>query len=101
MSDLVRLIATFGSDECNHAGASYKVTPWNTVLVPPDAVPALTKTGGFYVAGAAESLLRHSTLAECYESAWALPRGKTRSTLLAILSSQNQMNHLVQSLSFS
>jgi hypothetical protein len=101
MSDLVRLIATFGSDECNHAGASYRVTPWNTVLVPPDAVPALTKTGGFFVAGRSESLLRHSTLAECYEAAWALPKGKVRSTLLAILSSPNSMNLLVQSIAFS
>jgi hypothetical protein len=101
VSDLVRLIATFGSDECNHAGASYKVSPWNTVCVPPDAVPALTKTGGFYIAGAAESLLRHSTLAECYEAAWSLPPSKARSTLLAILESPNSLNHPVQSIAFS
>ena len=100
MTDLVRLIATCGSDECNHAGVSYRVTPWNTVCVHPDAVPALTKTGGFYIAGRSESLLRHSTIAECYEAAWALPRGKVRDTLLAILRSPSRMSHLTQSLLF-
>jgi hypothetical protein len=101
VTDLVRLIATFGSDEVNHNCVSYRVTPWGTVLVHPDAVPALTKTGGFFVAGRSESLLHHSTIGEVYEAAWALPRGKTRSTLLAILSSPNSMNLLIQSLQFS
>jgi hypothetical protein len=99
--DLVRLISTCNSDECNHAGVAYKVTSWNTVLVHPDAVPSLIKTGGFYVAGTAESLIRHSTLSECYEACWALPPSKERSTLLAILQSPNSLAHLCQSISFS
>jgi hypothetical protein len=101
MTDLVRLISTHGADEVNHAGVSFRVTPWNTILVHPDAVPSLLKVGGFYKAGASESLIRHSTISECYEAAWALPRGKVRSTLLAILSSPNSMNLLIQSLQFS
>jgi hypothetical protein len=46
-------------------------------------------------------LIRHSTLSEVYEAAWALPKGKVRDTLMAILSSPNSMSHLTQSISFT
>jgi hypothetical protein len=99
--DLVRLISTCGADEVNHGGESFRVTPWNTILVPHDAVSSLTHGAGFYVAGRAETLQRHSTLSECYEACWALPPSKERDTLLAILESPNSMAHLCQSISFS
>jgi hypothetical protein len=99
MSDLIRLISTRGSDEVNHAGVSYRVTQWNTVVVPADAVPSLTNGAGFYIADDYEELLRHSTIDELYEAAWALPLGKARSTLLAILRSPNSLSHLTQSIS--
>jgi hypothetical protein len=101
MSELVRMVSHQGASEANHAGVSYLVTPWDTILVHPDAVASLQKTGGFTIAARAESLIRHSTLSEVYEAAWALPRSKARSTLLEILKSPNSMNHLTQSISFS
>jgi hypothetical protein len=101
MTDLVRMISHQGSDEVNHAGVSYRVTPWDTILVHQDAIAPLQKTGGFTIATEADELLRHSTIGECYEAAWALPKGKVRDTLLAILKSPNSMNHLIQSIAFS
>ena len=83
--DLVRMISHQGCTEVNHGGVSYLVTPWNTALVHPDAVQPLTKLGGFTIATEAEPLTRNSTLDECFEAAWALPKSKTRSTLLMIL----------------
>jgi hypothetical protein len=95
--DLVRLISHQGADEVNHAGTSYRVTPWNTVLVHPDAVAPLQKTGGFTIAAEADELIRHSTLSEVHEAVWALPKGRVRSTLLALLTNTNLMNYVVQS----
>jgi hypothetical protein len=81
--DRVRLIATRETTEINHAGVSYPVTPWSTVVVPADAVASLLKTGGCYIASdEGEALLRHSTLHEIYEAAWALPKGQVRDGLL-------------------
>ena len=87
--DLVRMISHQGATEVNHAGVSYLVTPWDTILVHQDAIESLQKTGGFTVATEADELLRHSTLSEVYEAAWALPKGKARDTMLAILQSPN------------
>jgi hypothetical protein len=82
VSDLVRLVSMCGCTEINHNGASYAVTQWNTCLVPTDAVSSLTHGAGFYVAGTAETLIRHSTIGECYEACWALPPSKERDTCL-------------------
>jgi hypothetical protein len=101
VSDLVRLVSMCGCTEINHNGASYAVTQWNTCLVPADAVSSLTHGAGFYVAGRAETLQRHSTIGEVYEAAWALPPSKERDTLLAILRSPNSLAHLIQSIAFS
>jgi hypothetical protein len=101
MTDLVRMISHQGCTEVNHGGVSYLVTPWNTALVHPDAVESLTKTGGFTIATEAEPLTRNSTLEECREAVWALPKSKARSTLLMILKSPNSMSHLTQSIAFS
>jgi hypothetical protein len=101
MSDLVRMISHQGATEVNHAGVAYLVTPWDTILVHPDAIAPLQQTGGFTVATEADELIRHSTLAKVYEAAWALPKGKERSTLLAILRSPNSLSHLTQSISFT
>jgi hypothetical protein len=101
VTDLVRMISHQGCSEVNHGGVQYLVTTWNTILVHPDAIAPLTKTGGFTIATEAESLIRHSTISECYEAAWALPPSKERSTLLAVLSSPNSLSHLCQSISFN
>jgi hypothetical protein len=99
--DLVRMISHQGASEVNHAGVSYLVTQWDTILVHNDAVAPLQKTGGFTIATEADELIHHSTLSEVYEAAWALPKGKARDTLMAILQSPNSMSHLTQSIAFS
>jgi hypothetical protein len=99
--DLVRMISHQGCSEVNHGGVAYLVTQWNTILVHSDAVAPLQKTGGFTVATEVDELLRHSTIDEVFEAAWALPKGKVRDTLLAILQSPNTLSHLVQSISFT
>jgi hypothetical protein len=99
--DLVRMISHQGASEVNHAGVAYLVTPWNTILVHPDAIAPLQQTGGFTVATEADELIRHSTPSEVYEAVWALPKSKERSTLLAILESPNSLAHLCQSISFT
>jgi hypothetical protein len=101
VTDLVRMLSHQGATEVNHAGVAYLVSPWDTIRVHNDAVVPLQKTGGFTIATEADELIRHSTLSEVYEAAWALPKGKARSTLLAILQSPNSMAHLVQSIAFS
>jgi hypothetical protein len=50
MSNLVRLIAPRGTDECNFGEVAYRVHEDGHVDVPQEAVPALTTVGGFVVA---------------------------------------------------
>jgi hypothetical protein len=101
MTDLVRLRNSAGADECNCRGVSYRVSKWGTFLVPEADLEPLLRIGGFYRATPNDPSAINSTIEDCYEAAWHLPKGKTRDTLLAILRSPNSMNHLTQSLSFS
>ncbi|HEY1257773.1 MAG TPA: hypothetical protein VGF34_00880 [Stellaceae bacterium] len=47
MTELVALRAMFGQDEANHGTHRYCVDPDGLVHVPPEAVPYLTRVGGF------------------------------------------------------
>src|SRR5271155_3766431 len=99
--DMIRLRGRFGQDEVNHAGQSFRVSPYGTVCVPADAVPPLLKTGGFHIADEDDKGAVYATLEQMLETAWHLPPGKTRSTLLMILKNQNAMNLITQTISFT
>jgi hypothetical protein len=101
MSDMIRLRASRGTDECNHNGVSYKVNKWGCVTVPADAVPPLLKVGGFSIASEDDDSADHSTIEDVAEVAWHLPSSTVRSTLLAILRSPNSMSHLTQAIAFT
>jgi hypothetical protein len=101
MSDMIRLRASRGTDECNHNCVSYKVNKWGCVTVPADAVPPLLKVGGFSIATEATEGVDHATLSDVLDVAWHLPSSIVRSTLLAILRSPNSMSHLTQSIAFT
>jgi hypothetical protein len=101
MTDMIRLRGYFGQTEVNTRGTLRPVSKWGTVCVPEEDVAGLLRVGGFHVADENDPSASNSTLADVYEAAWALPLGKVRSTLLAILRSPNSMNHLTQSIAFS
>jgi hypothetical protein len=50
MPERIALRAVFGQDEANHGTTRYRVDADGLVLVPREAVPFLTSTGGFVVA---------------------------------------------------
>jgi hypothetical protein len=50
MPELVALRAAFGQDEANHGTERYCVERDGLVRVPPEAVPYLTRVGGFALA---------------------------------------------------
>ena len=103
MSDdtVVTLRNYSGCDEINDGGVAYKVNKWGCVRVPASAVPPLMKTAGFHIASPDDPSAIHSTLADVAEVAWSLPPSKERSTLLAILESQNSLSHLTQTIAFN
>jgi hypothetical protein len=100
MSDVI-LRGLFGQDECNARGKSYRVNAWGCVRVPEEDVAPLILTGGFHRAVENDPTAPNSSLEDVASVAWHLPKGKVRSTLLAILSSPNSMSHLTQSIAFS
>jgi hypothetical protein len=101
MSDLVILRDTCRADEVNDSGVSYKVNKFGCVRVPESAAAPLEKTGGFHRAKPTDPGSIYAELSDVAEVCWHLKPGKLRDTLLAITSSRNSANHLVQSISFS
>jgi hypothetical protein len=96
----IKLRARQGTEEVNCRCISYRVNPWGCIDVPVEDAEPLMRVGGFHEASE-NDLAPYASLSDVESVAWHLPKGKVRSTLLAILRSPNSMNHLVQSLQFS
>ena len=95
MSELVRLRGTRGQDEVNAQGVSYRVR-WGFATVPKEDVEPLLRVGGFHLAAEDDESAEHSTLADVEAAVWSLPLGKTRSTLLALVTNTNALNFLAE-----